>query len=86
MSHTLALHTVKATAELVRPRGGQFVGPAKESRRALFDALNALPWQSIPITDSRIDISQGESPVAWPRHYPPHPTYRMPAQYQPSQT
>jgi len=39
-----ALHTVKATAEIIHERGGQFVFPVKENRRALFDALNALPW------------------------------------------
>ncbi len=38
-----ALHTVKATAELIHSRGGRFVFPVKENRRALFDALNALP-------------------------------------------
>jgi predicted transposase YbfD/YdcC len=50
-----ALHTVKATAELIHERGGQFVFPVKENRRALFDALNALPWQNTPIGDSRTD-------------------------------
>lgn len=54
-----ALHTVKATAELIRSRGGQFVFPVKENRRALFDALNALPWQNTPIADSLIDTGHG---------------------------
>ncbi len=54
-----ALHTVKATAELIHQRGGQFVFPVKENRRALFDALDALPWQHTPIADSRIDIGHG---------------------------
>ena len=32
-----ALHTVKATARLIREGGGEFVLPVKENRRALFD-------------------------------------------------
>ncbi|MFY1673877.1 ISAs1 family transposase [Plantactinospora sp. WMMB334] len=54
-----ALHTVKATAELIRARGGQFVFPVKENRRALFDALDALPWQHTPIADSRTETGHG---------------------------
>jgi predicted transposase YbfD/YdcC len=54
-----ALHTVKASAELIHRRGGQFVLPVKENRRALFDALNALPWQSTPIAASRVDTGHG---------------------------
>ena len=38
-----ALHTVKATAEFIRERGGEFVLPVKENRKTLFDALDALP-------------------------------------------
>jgi hypothetical protein len=33
-----ALHTVKATANHIHERGGEFVLPVKENRRALFDA------------------------------------------------
>lgn len=54
-----ALHTVKATAELIHARGGQFVFPVKENRRALFDALDALPWQHTPIADSRTETGHG---------------------------
>lgn len=54
-----ALHTVKATAELIHSQGGQFVLPVKENRRALFDALDALPWQDTPIADSRTDTGHG---------------------------
>ncbi|MFC7279720.1 ISAs1 family transposase [Paractinoplanes rhizophilus] len=54
-----ALHTVKATAELIHSRGGQFVFPVKENRRALFDALDALPWQHTPIADSRTEVGHG---------------------------
>jgi predicted transposase YbfD/YdcC len=44
-----ALHTVKATANHIHEHGGEFVLPVKESRRALFDALNTLPWDQVPI-------------------------------------
>jgi len=44
-----ALHTVKATANHIHQRGGQFVLPVKENRRALFEALNMLPWDQTPI-------------------------------------
>ncbi|WP_249715171.1 ISAs1 family transposase [Rhizomonospora bruguierae] len=54
-----ALHTVKATAELIYQRGGQFVFPVKENRRALFDALDTLPWTSTPIARSSTDIGHG---------------------------
>jgi predicted transposase YbfD/YdcC len=50
-----ALHTVKATAELIHSRGGQLLFPVKENRRALFDALNTLPWPDVPIAANRID-------------------------------
>jgi predicted transposase YbfD/YdcC len=54
-----ALHTVKATARYVHQRGGQFVLPVKENRRALFDALNALPWHEVPITHSGTERGHG---------------------------
>jgi predicted transposase YbfD/YdcC len=44
-----ALHTVKATANHIHEHGGEFVFPVKENRRALFDALDALPWAQVPI-------------------------------------
>jgi predicted transposase YbfD/YdcC len=44
-----ALHTVKATATFIHDHGGEFVFPVKENRRALFDALNVLPWDQVPI-------------------------------------
>ena len=40
-----ALHTVKATANLIHERGGEFVLPVKENRRALSGALDVLPWR-----------------------------------------
>ena len=54
-----ALHTVKATAELIRSLGGQFVFPVKENRRALFGALDALPWPNTPIADSHTEVGHG---------------------------
>jgi predicted transposase YbfD/YdcC len=54
-----ALHTVKATAELIHRQGGQFVLPVKENRRALFDALDALPWKDNPIAASGLDKGHG---------------------------
>ncbi|WP_196222451.1 ISAs1 family transposase [Micromonospora sp. CP22] len=54
-----ALHTVKATAELICQRGGQFVFAVKENRRALFDTLNALSWADTPIAYSSVDTGHG---------------------------
>jgi predicted transposase YbfD/YdcC len=54
-----ALHTVKATAEHICERGGQFVLPVKENRRALFDALDALAWKEVPITHRDTDKGHG---------------------------
>ena len=54
-----ALHTVKATAEFIREGGGEFVLPVKENRKALFDALDALPWHEVPITYSATDRGHG---------------------------
>lgn len=54
-----ALHTVKATAELIHRRGGQFVLPVKQNRRALFDVLDAMPWKNTPIAASRVDKGHG---------------------------
>ncbi len=54
-----ALHTVKATARLIREGGGEFVLPVKENRRALFDAIDALPWRSVPIAHAATDKGHG---------------------------
>lgn len=54
-----ALHTVKATAELIRTQGGHYVLPVKENRAALFDALDALPWQDAPIAHAATDRGHG---------------------------
>jgi predicted transposase YbfD/YdcC len=56
-----ALHTVKATAELIHSRGGQFVLPVKENRPALFDQLNTLPWADTPIGYQSLDTGHGRT-------------------------
>lgn len=54
-----ALHTVKATAAYIHQRGGDFVLPVKENRRALFDAIDGLPWTTVPITGRTVDEGHG---------------------------
>jgi predicted transposase YbfD/YdcC len=54
-----ALHTVKATANHIRERGGEFVLPVKGNRRALFDALDALPWSQVPAAHTATDKGHG---------------------------
>jgi predicted transposase YbfD/YdcC len=54
-----ALHTVKATANRIHERGGEFVLPVKENRRALFDALDALPWDQVPVAHTATDRGHG---------------------------
>ena len=54
-----ALHTVKATANHIHEHGGEFVLPVKENRRALFDALNTLPWDQVPIAHTATDKGHG---------------------------
>jgi predicted transposase YbfD/YdcC len=56
-----ALHTVKATAELIRQQGGHFVLPVKENRPTLFDALNGLPWADTPIGYQSLDTGHGRT-------------------------
>ena len=54
-----ALHTVKATANFIHDHGGEFVLPVKENRRALFDALDALPWGQVPVAHTATDKGHG---------------------------
>jgi predicted transposase YbfD/YdcC len=54
-----ALHTVKATAEFICEGGGEFALPVKENRKALFDALDALPWHQVPVAHSATDRGHG---------------------------
>ncbi|MGC4857309.1 ISAs1 family transposase [Micromonospora sp. DT4] len=56
-----ALHTVKATADLIHQQGGEFVLPVKQNRQALFDALNTLPWADTPIACHDPDSGHGRS-------------------------
>ena len=56
-----ALHTVKATAELIHQQGGHFVLPVKENRPALFDALDALPWATTAIGCESTETGHGRS-------------------------
>lgn len=50
---------MKATAQHIHERGGQFVFPVKENRRALFDALDALAWQDVPVAHRSVDKGHG---------------------------
>ena len=54
-----ALHTVKATANHIHDHGGEFAFPVKENRRALFDAVNALPWEQAPVAHAATDTGHG---------------------------
>ena len=54
-----ALHTVKATAKHIHDHGGQFIFPVKQNRRALFDAIDALPWTDAPIAHTTTDTGHG---------------------------
>ena len=54
-----ALHTVKATASHIHERGGEFVLPVQENRRALSDALDALPWSQVPVAHTTTDRGHG---------------------------
>jgi predicted transposase YbfD/YdcC len=54
-----ALHTVKATANHIHDHGGEFAFPVKENRRALFDAVNALPWEQAPVAHATTDKGHG---------------------------
>lgn len=44
--------------ERIHAWGGLFALPAKENRDALFDALDALPWRTVPITHTSTDIGR----------------------------
>ncbi|WP_430788900.1 ISAs1 family transposase [Actinoplanes sp. G11-F43] len=56
-----ALHTVKATAELIHQQGGHFVFPVKQNRAALFDALDTLPWATTPIGHENTETGHGRT-------------------------
>ena len=50
---------MKATAEFICEAGGEFAFPVKENRQALFDALDALPWDQVPVAHSATDRGHG---------------------------
>jgi len=54
-----ALHMVKATADRIHERGGEFVPPVKENRRALSGALDTLPWDQVPVAHTATDKGHG---------------------------
>jgi predicted transposase YbfD/YdcC len=54
-----ALHTVKATASFIHDNGGEFVLPVKENRQALFDVLDALAWDQVPVAHTQTDRGHG---------------------------
>jgi hypothetical protein len=54
-----ALHTVKATAEFICDHGGEFVLPVKENRKAMFDALDAPPWDQVPVAHTATGRGHG---------------------------
>jgi predicted transposase YbfD/YdcC len=56
-----ALHTVKATADLIHQQGGHFVLPVKENRAALFNALDALPWATTAVGSESTETGHGRS-------------------------
>lgn len=56
-----ALHTVKATADLIHQQGGHVVLPVKENRAARFDALDALPWADTAIGHESTETGHGRS-------------------------
>jgi len=43
----------------MRDHGGEFVLPVKENRQALFDALDALPWDQVPVAHTQTEKSHG---------------------------
>jgi predicted transposase YbfD/YdcC len=73
-----ALHTVKATAELIHQQGGQFVLPVKENRPALFDALNALPWTTTTIGYESTETRHGRTTRRTIRVLPAPPSLPFP--------
>lgn len=50
---------MKATAEFIHQAGGEFVLPVKQNRKALFDALDALLWDQVPVAHTQTDRGHG---------------------------
>src|ERR1035438_10549225 len=62
-----ALHTQRATADYVHGRGADFAFPVKDNQPGLFDVLDALPWQDVPVAPAATDRGHGRG------HHPHHP-------------
>jgi predicted transposase YbfD/YdcC len=56
---TDALHTQRDTATYLHQRGADFFFCVKENQPKLFAALNALPWNTVPISHTRTDRGHG---------------------------
>jgi predicted transposase YbfD/YdcC len=54
-----ALHTVRETARWLHTQGIEFVMTVKENIPTLFAALDALPWDDVPIGHERTDRGHG---------------------------
>jgi predicted transposase YbfD/YdcC len=54
-----ALHTQRATADYVHGRGADFAFPARDNQPGLFDVLDALPWQDVPVAPAATDRGHG---------------------------
>jgi predicted transposase YbfD/YdcC len=54
-----ALHTQRATATYLHRRDAYFVFTAKENQPRLFDALDALPWTTIPVQHATTERAHG---------------------------
>lgn len=69
-----ALHTQRATAELIRCRGADYLLYAKENQPALFAALDALDWEHTPVghTDQERGHNRREKRTIQVRPAPEH--------------
>jgi len=54
-----ALHTVRATADWLHDNEIEFVMTVKENTPKLFAALDALPWDDVPIQHETVDRGHG---------------------------
>lgn len=54
-----ALHTQRSTARYLHDRGAEFVFCVKENQPKLFAALNALPWNDVPVSHTQTDRGHG---------------------------
>jgi predicted transposase YbfD/YdcC len=54
-----AMHTQRDTADYLHQRGADFCFCVKENQPTLFDTLNALPWNEVPISHTETDRGHG---------------------------